>query len=534
MILHKRMKQSFVVFIILLLAVTMGCGKGGKASKEDDLLHSKSMNTNGKKSILIVVDSLMYQAIDEGIRQNKLPTFQYLIEHGQYYKNLVSSFPTMSLTIDSSIVTGTYPDGHRVPGLTWYSSVDKKVINYGTGPMEIVRHNINTVLNDALIQLNGRHLNPKIPTIHEDLAKMGLTSGSVNGLIYRGNKEHTLSIPPWIQVPTDLPKEIKVKGPDFFAFGAFSNPLKGITKLPTGLTDRMGLNNKYAVGVTKQLIHTGKLPDFLYVYLPDLDQRLHKKGPADLDGVIKADRQLEDMLQAFGSREEALKQANLIIIGDSGMTAILPADQQPVIDLLPYLRDYRVLRPGETVSEQKDLALAVNENMAYMYKLNPAYALADVASLLKTESRIDTISWLDNGSVRVVQGGTGKEFSFRPQGKWTDPYGQSWTLDKDASVLDLNIDSSSHRLQYGQYPDVMRRLHAALHSHEGEFLVITAKPGYELADRSSPTHKGGGGHGSFHQSDSLVPLIICGTEQKPEHLRIVDLKPFLLKLSKKQ
>ncbi|WCR28598.1 hypothetical protein L3476_07630 [Paenibacillus thiaminolyticus] len=48
-------------------------------------------------------------------------------------------------------------------------------------------------------------------------------------------------------------------------------------------------------------------------------------------------------------------------------------------------------------------------------------------------------------------------------------------------------------VRYGHYPDGLRRLSAALHSHEGEFLVVTAKPGYELADRSSPTHKGGGG-----------------------------------------
>jgi hypothetical protein len=70
----------------------------------------------------------------------------------------------------------------------------------------------------------------------------------------------------------------------------------------------------------------------------------------------------------------------------------------------------------------------------------------------------------------------------------------------------------------------------ALHSHSGEFLVVTAKPGYELADRSSPTHIGGGGHGSLRQEESLIPLIVCGTDQKPQYLRIVDLKSFLLKL----
>lgn len=80
---------------------------------------------------------------------NQLPAFQYLIEHGQYYKNLVSSFPTMSVTIDSSLLTGKYPDEHRIPGLTWYSSDEKKVINYGTGPMEVLRQSVDPVVTDG-------------------------------------------------------------------------------------------------------------------------------------------------------------------------------------------------------------------------------------------------------------------------------------------------------------------------------------------------------------------------------------------------
>jgi hypothetical protein len=85
-------------------------------------------------------------------------------------------------------------------------------------------------------------------------------------------------------------------------------------------------------------------------------------------------------------------------------------------------------------------------------------------------------------------------------------------------------------LDYGQYPDVLERLSGALNSHKGEFLVVTAKPGYELADRSSPTHEGGGGHGSIRRMESLVPLIIVGTNEKPANLRMVDLKAYLLDL----
>lgn len=522
--------MSRFLLIILILTIAFGCQRQESKPKEKDLLHVKSIKgENSKKIIFLMIDSLMAQAIDKGIQQKELPAFQFLIEHGQYYKDMVSSFPTMSVTIDSSLLTGAYPNDHRVPGLTWYSTDEKRVINYGTGPMEVFKHGIDPVLVDALINLNGKHLNQQLPTIFEDLAQYGLKSGSINGLIYRGTIDHTLSIPPWIQGTTSIPKEIQVKGPDYFALGSLSNPLQDIKNLPDGLTRRLGLNNSYSVETVKYLIKTKQLPDFLYVYLPDLDQKLHKKGPSDLNGVKEVDRQLNSLLKTFGSPEEALSKAIFIIVGDSGMTQILPAEENPVIDLPSFFGDYHVLRPGETVSQETDIILAVNETMAYVYKLQTGKSLRDIANLLKVDPRIDFISWREKDWIYAVQGKTAKELKFKANGKIIDPYKQTWTIEQDSEVLDLKINTN-RTLDYGQYPDVLQRLSGALNSHPGEFLVVAAKPGYELADRSSPTHKGGGGHGSIRQEESLIPLIICGTDQKPQYLRIIDLKSFLLKL----
>ncbi|MDU5948086.1 MAG: hypothetical protein E6Z15_13660 [Paenibacillus macerans] len=95
----------------------------------------------------------------------------------------------------------------------------------------------------------------------------------------------------------------------------------------------------------------------------------------------------------------------------------------------------------------------------------------------------------------------------------------------------MDLGSGKSRLNYGKYPDALKRLQGALNSHEGRFLVVTAKPGYELTEAGSPTHPGGGAHGGLDQAASLVPLIICGTDKQPEHLRIIDLKSFLVELS---
>ncbi|WP_054027712.1 alkaline phosphatase family protein [Bacillus sp. FJAT-28004] len=524
-----RKKMSLILLSIFILIVASGCQSQELTHKEQDLVRVKSLNgENKKKVVLLLIDSLMAQAIDKGLAQNELPAIKFLIEHGHYYKDLVSSFPTMSVTIDSSLFTGTYPDGHRVPGLTWYSTKEKKLINYGTGPMEVIKTGVDTVLVDALVQLNGSHLNVQAPTIYEDLAQRGMKSGSINGLIYRGTVNHTLSIPPLMQ--GSLPKKISVKGPDYLALGTLSDPLKGIQKLPDGLTRRLGLNNQFSIDTANYLIKANKLPDFLYVYLPDLDQKIHKNGSTERNGIKEVDRQLQSLLQSFGSPEEALNKAIFITVGDSGQTQILPAQDNPIIDLHSFFNDYKVFTQGEPVTDETEIVLAVNETMAYVYKLKEGMSLKDIASLLIADPRIDFISWKEKEWIYVTQGETSKELRFKANGKLIDPYQQKWVVEQDAEVLDLKINAQQHTLHYGKYPDALQRLSGALHSHPGEFLVVTAKPGYELADRSSPTHIGGGGHGSLGQAESLIPLIISGTDQKPQFLRIIDLKSFLIKL----
>lgn len=506
-----------------------GCVKKQAVPRENDLVRIQSETNRAKKVIYICIDSLMSPSIDNGIKEGKLPTFQFLAEHGQYYKRLVTSFPTMSVSIDSTLLTGKYPRDHHIPSLVWYSSKDQRVVNYGTGVMEISRNGIGHFMEDVP-RLNGSHLNPQTPTIYEDLARQGLTSGSVNGLIYRGSSSHRLTFPLWMRVTTGLPKDIEVNGPDFLAFGAFSNPLKGNIKLPDHPTDAFGFNNAYSLNVVKYLIENNKLPDFLYVYFSDLDQRLHRKGPSTMEGVIRTDRQLKTLLEAFGSKEDALQQAVFIISGDNGMTPVLPAEQDPVIDLKESLKGYNVLRTGSAVTGQTEIVLAVNDRMAYVYKLHPQLSFERLAAQLKTDKRFDVIAWEQDGWIHVVRSGSSQTFAYRSKGPMKDPYRQTWTLANHPEVLDLRIDSKRHTLDYGQYPDVLQRLDSALHSHEGDFMVITARPGYEFKYDSSPTHEGGGAHGGISEAESLVPLLIAGTARKPDSLRMVDLKPYLLKV----
>ncbi|WP_284641121.1 alkaline phosphatase family protein [Paenibacillus silviterrae] len=499
--------------------------------QQQQLSHSKSANPKARKVILIVVDSLLTSALEEGLKQGILPTFAYLKKQGRYHDNLVSSFPTMSVAIDSTLLTGAYPDQHRVPGLVWYSADRRSMINYGTGPMEIVKAGLSPVLYNSFIHLNGQHLNPSLPTIYEELAQKGFTSGSINGFVYRGAKEHTLHIPPWLSRFTLLPREIRVKGPDFLSFGIFSNPLEGRIDMTDDPFHRVGLNNYFSLETASYLVQHDLLPDFLYVYLPDLDKQLHKKGPSDLRFVQKTDKQLNDFLQQFGSLEKAQEKAVFILIGDSGVTQIDDRKEEAIVPLHELLQQYVLLKPGELPEAHTEMVLAVNETMAYVYKLKESLSYRDIAKAVTADDRIDFIAWKEHDWIHAASSRMADELRYKQGGPYKDPYGQTWTIEGDTKVLDVKLDEQGRSVVYDAYPDGLRRLHAALHSHEGEFLIVTAKPGFELADRSSPHHTGGGAHGALNKTESLIPLFIYGTEEQPKHLRLVDLKEFLLKLT---
>ncbi|MDP4097208.1 alkaline phosphatase family protein [Paenibacillus sp. P96] len=523
-----EMMWVIISIAILILGVGTLLFQFRQSKKKPPAYAIKSAHASNKSVIYILIDSLLASAIDQGIAQKKLPALQFLIQRGQYYRDVVTSFPTMSVTIDSSLMTGTYPDQHYVPGLAWYDEDSERVINYGTGPMEVVRQGIPSVLEDAVIRLNREYLNAEVPTIYEELSHLGYTCGSINGLVYRGPVQHNMTIPFWMRMITSWPGHIQVKGPEWFSLGALTNPLRGKIQAPQSILHRLGLNDTYSVETLKHLIRTDRLPDFLYVYMPGMDKLLHKKGPSVLEGAIEADKKLQAVLEVFGSPEQALERAVFVISGDSGVSQIRQAQDRPIIHLHELLEEYNVLYPGKRVTAHTEIVLAVNETMAYVYSLKGTLSLRDIAQRLVGDSRMDFVAWKEDDWMVVAK--NGQELRFKAAGEWTDAYQQKWTIEGRTEMLDLQLDETAREIRYGKYPDVLQRILGSLNSHKGRFLIVGAKPGYELVDRSSPTHKGGGAHGSLSLEESLIPLVIAGTDRKPSKLRLVDLKAYLIDL----
>lgn len=530
------MMKWIILIILLLVLILVLFGIRQPKEKEHNQLGKLqeiaddrgSLST--KKVIYLMIDSLMMTTMKQEIEAGRLPALRFLTQHAQTVSEMVSPFPTMSVTIDSTLLTGTNPNQHGIPGLNWYRPEEKRVVNYGTGAGEAFQEGPNQVLRDALLNLNQVHLSNHVSTLYEELAQRGISSGSINGMIYRGHTEHTLTFPTWLHLPTSLKAETKVKGPDLLAFGAFANPFAGKKELPTSLLKSIGFSDAYPIAVTQYLIEKDLLPSFLFVYLSDLDKPIHKKGPSDTSGLEKLDKEIATLLDSFGSWEKALEDIIWIISGDSGQTKILPADQDPVVPLHSIFQEYQVLAAGETATSEAEVAICVNERMAYVYALQPTLSIQNLVQTVADESRIDLIAWEEEGWIQIRRGGSDRFMRFRQGSKWIDSYDQRWDIEGDPAVLDLSLDQKRGQIAYGDYPDGLNRLAGVFGTYEDPFLVITAKPGYQLAEKHSPKHLGGGGHGSLHRTDSLAPFIIIGTERKPKHMRFIDVKPFLLEL----
>lgn len=477
-----------------------------------------------RKVILLVIDSLMDESLKKAIKEDKAPALKFFLENGQYSNRLISSYPTMSVTIDSSLITGTYPDQHKIPGLVWFNEEDKRIITYGNGFFEVLKLGIPNFAQNGLYEYNNSHLSDEVTTIHEDLDKLGLKTASINTLVYRGNYSHTLKLPAVISKLGNVPKKMETCGPSMLSLGIFARQNQDNRHV----VNRVGLNDAFAAAELQYLLETDKLPLFTIMYFPENDHPVHKKGPGEISGVEEADQHLQEILNTFPKWEDALDQTVWMIMGDSSQSAVIDDKKEASIDLRKVLRDYHVLDLGDSVTKEDEVVITANERMAYIYSVNEELALEKIAEELKKDPRIAWISWKAKGKVKVISHESDEQFEFTPGGPFKDDYQQDWSWAGNQDILDLTISNTN--ISYGDYPDGLSRLYGALFSHKGEFLIVDAKPGYEFIGESSPEHTGGGAHGSLHKVDTLSPMIVTGTNKSIENLRLVDIKEWILEL----
>ncbi|MCM3388478.1 alkaline phosphatase family protein [Ureibacillus chungkukjangi] len=512
---------SYLFIFIILLAVA-GVSISMTPTKN---LDEVDIHTSNKPVILLTVDSLMSEPLQKIIEEGDAPALSFLMNNGHYLSDVISSYPTMSVTIDSTILTGTYADQHNVPGLIWFNNEGNQMISYGSGMREIWHNGVQNVVRDSIINLNNEHLNPKIKTIYEELADSDIKAASINGLIFRGNTTHHLNVPRMLSFVNLLPKNIEVDGPQLFSLGALSQYNSANDKHKF-IWNRMGLNNNFTVSELKYLIEQNKLPPFTLAYLPDLDMKVHKNGPEELKAIKDVDLSIQELLNQFPSWEEAVKEVVWVVMGDSAQSLVEKDKKEGLIDLNELLNDFSFWNKK---NPEGQLAIAINERMAYINLIDENMDIDSIIEILKEDKRIGFISWADNNGNYVASPEKETVLSFSTKGDQKDLFNQNWHLEGDLSILDISI-SEDETIQYSSYPDALARLNGALHSHEGRFIIVDAKPSYEFIEEHSRDHAGGGAHGSLHEVDSIVPLINAGSDVKPKYNRLVDFKNWLIEI----
>ncbi|MBD1382323.1 alkaline phosphatase family protein [Metabacillus arenae] len=517
------------IIVVFLLFLLIGCSLFGPKHLHKPL---NIIHTNDKASpkiVLVVVDSLMDKSFKKAIQEGKAPALEFFLKHGRYNKELVSSYPTMSVTIDSSLLTGSYPDKHKIPGLVWFKDNEQRVINYGNGFIEMIKYGVPPFAQNSLYQFNNVDLSRNAKTIHEDLDTIGKQTSSINVLVYRGNYKHILNTPNILAKTISIPDQYQTNGPRMLSLGAFIRQ----DQENKHLLNRVGINDAFSVQELKYLFKNNLLPDFTVMYMPENDYSVHRKGPMTTKGLEKLDKHLQEVLDVFPKWENALDNMIWIIIGDSSQSAVKKNKKEALIDLRKALSNYKVLKLGEHAQNSDEVAITANERMAYIYNLGDNFSIRDIAQKLQGDTRIAWLAWKENGMNRVISGQHKGGLHFKPKGPYKDLYNQTWDIRGNNEILDLEI-KDNHHITYKSYPDGLARLHGALHSHKGNFLIVDAKPGYEFIGESSPEHTGGGAHGSMHKDDSLTSMIVTGTNKNINHLRMIDLKWWILDIIEKK
>lgn len=488
------------------------------------------MNTSSEQKpvIMLVVDTLMDPPLQNALQNDNVPAFQFFIDKGHYFANVVSPFPTMSVNVDTTLLTGTYCDQHQLPGLVWFHDNEKRLINYGTHIRELWKLGLSQSLEDILFNLNNKHISDNVTTIHEILENQGRTSASINSLIFKGNIEHNYHLPKLLTWFLHIDKKRSAKASHLFSYGALStlHPSKRFQRF----WQKFGFNNSFSVQELNHLISKDNVPPFTIVYLPDLDKGVHKHGRMYLKGIKKIDQQLQNILDTFDSWDEALEKYTWILIGDNGQAWMDSNRKNALVDLRKSFKNYKIMKLKKGVTSDDEIVLAVNERMAYIYSLNKKeIPITTLSEELAKDKRIDVIAWKDSQCIKVKSGVKNGILKFHSNGDYYDEYKQSWFVEGDMDILDLTL--TDEEISYGEYPDALARLYSSLHSHQGDFLIASCKPGHEFIGEGSPTHVGGASHGGLHKQDSLIPMIVTGTNTRPSYLRMVDLKEWILSLT---
>jgi hypothetical protein len=483
--------------------------------------------------VYIIVDGMNRDALEQVMASGRAPALAFLKAHSSYVRDSVAIFPTITPAATASLATGEVPARHGIPGMCWYDHDAQRYVNYGQSPRAAVVEGVSQVVQDLLFNLNGRHLSPDVATIHEKLHGLGITTASVNFMIFRGPFRNELD-PNWLERLLFFRKHKRraVNGPKEHYFAdVITGPANACTKLISvrGIDKRIRATDGWAACVTRELLER-RAADMILFYLHENDHISHDKGPsAQVDSLAEADRHIADVLDAFDSWEQAVDEVGFVVTADHSQTPVSD-DRDDILDFNDVLDDFKLVRPnrGKEPFRHHEVAWAGNGRAVFVY-LNPKrrHKLATpVVSALRQTRGIDQVLWRD-GDDCVVDSARGS-LRFRPARGGdgvADERGGRWAFEGDLAAVDGIVEDGV--IATPEYPLAMWRIKSALDCHRIGDIVVTLNLGFEARDIGGGDHRGGGDHASLHAQDSIVPFMST-LGAPPLHPSTVDVCPHIV------
>ncbi|HYZ46615.1 MAG TPA: alkaline phosphatase family protein [Actinomycetota bacterium] len=486
-----------------------------------------------RRVIYIIVDGMNRDALEQTIASGRAPALRFLKENSSYVRDAVAIFPTITPAATASLVTGATPARHGIPGMCWYDRDAQRFVNYGQSPRAAVIEGVSQVVNDFLVNLNARHLSGDVATIHEKLDRLGLTTASINFMIFRGPYHHELQ-------PSLLEKMLffrktrrrSIPGPrEHYFADIVTGPTEACTNLLSarGLEKRLRATDAWASCVTRELVDR-KAADMILFYLHENDHHSHRKGPSgQVDSLADADRHIAHVLDAFDPWERALEEVGFVVTADHSQSPVADAKEH-IINFDDVLDDFKLLRPrrGKEHFGRNDLAWAGNGRVVFFY-INERRQVKIQRALLETLAAVegvDQVLWRDEDGY-VVDGDRGR-LRFRRASDTEgviDERGNRWRYEGDLEVIGGVVEGGE--IVTPEYPLAMWRIEGAMDCSRIGEVVATMSLTFEATDIAGGDHRGGGDHASLHAQDSIVPFMST-IKAPPVRPSTVDVCPHIV------
>jgi hypothetical protein len=481
--------------------------------------------------VFIVIDGMGTEAFEQAVASGRAPALSFLRKNSTYVRDSVAMFPTITPAATASLITGEVPARHGIPGMCWYDRDAERFVNYGQSFRAAAVQGMKRMVRDFLVNMNARHLNGDVRTLHEVLHEMGRATASINFMVFRGPFEERLEpnllhrmLLPWRRMPEALP------GPKEHYFADIisgpSDACSGVLKV-RGFDKRMAATDAYAACVTSDLLEQNAA-DMILFYLHENDHLSHKYGPqSQVDNLVDADRHIAEVLGTFGSWEQTLERVGFVVTADHSQSPV-SNERERILDIGEVLDGFEQVRPGKREEfEDRDVAVCGNGRVAFVY-LNDqrrGFLLQKVIDSLVECEGIDQVIWRD-GPVYCIRSDHGfMRFAQTDGGGVVDERGNNWRVEGDLGAVSGVLDEDLIRTP--EYPLALWRIKSALDfSRIGE-VVATMKLTWECKDLAGGDHRGGGDHASLHAQDSMVPFLST-LSSPPLHPATVDVAPHIV------